>query len=687
MAFKTQKKEKEFKSSVDFTELKSHYDTASEETDKRRTGSGRVGTISFDEADELFRSWIDEDNWPYDALLFDPRVFTFIFEKTSRLISNKLRGRLIPREGGDVLAAHINNELLSFQWDQASQGGSMISKWALMDMNTRKYGSAFALCRWRHETAKDGKILFDGPEMQILNNRDCLPDPVATSIESCNWFQVRRYVTFQELEGVNDAALSKPIYHNLEALRQAIGDDKNKGGGDTRGINWASRNRQISGLTEDPTGKDSAFKTVEIVTEYRKDRWVTFSPRHGVVLRDIANPYKNNELPIVMLRYYPIDDDLYGMSEIEPVKSLQKAINAILSQYVDEINQKLYSPIAIGPGVKQHTLQWGKGARWLMTNPMTDFRLVESRSNAAQFFNNTYSALVAGLMNAIGESSLGVSNIGRFQADKTATEVREVISQRNARDNFNQIFLAEAVERQMMLWHTMNQVLLFGDSGKKSYIIRIVGKDAIDYFDEKGLNAYGLASSEASIAAQEEIEKGLQNGVTTDVNLEDFMSPLYPIEFKEGKDINYKPKFSLDENRQVGSLVVEPEDLKGNYDFIADVESMSLNAGDDEKRGRSAAITGLISNENVLRLLASEGVKPKFKELFITWLEDNGFKDAEKFFEALPEQPPAQNAQQPTEQQMGGQLPTEGQAGVPTEQQPIVIPQGQGMGGENFGGQ
>jgi len=139
-------------------DLRLHYDMAENELDQRRTGRGRVGTISFDEADEMFRSWLNEKDWPYDALMFDPRIFTFIFEKASRLITNKLRGKLVPREGGDILAAKINNELLSFQWDQANHNGTMISKWATMDINTRKYGASFALTKWRYQEVK--KTLF-----------------------------------------------------------------------------------------------------------------------------------------------------------------------------------------------------------------------------------------------------------------------------------------------------------------------------------------------------------------------------------------------------------------------------------------------------------------------------------------------------------------------------------------------
>lgn len=637
-----------------FYEVKQHYDVGFQETDRRATGKNRIGAISFNEADELFRSWIDENTWPYDALLFDPRIFTFLFEKTSRLISNKPQGKLIPREGSDMLGAKINNELLSYQWDAATQGGTMLSKWALMDLNARKYGASFSLCRWRYECDDKGKVLFDGPEMQVLNNRDIAHDLPATSIESCNWFQVRQYVTLQELEHVNDSSRTKPTYKNLDKLRYAIGRDaeSKSGGGDGRSVNWASRSRAIQGLEQDPVGKDDTFKTLELVTEYRKNKWITFSPKHGVVVREIDNPYQNNEIPIDMLRYYQVDDDLYGMSEIEPIKGLQKALNAILCQYVDEINQKLYSPIAVGPGVRQHTLQWGKGARWIMNNPLTDFRLVESKSNAAQYFNNTYSVLVAAMMNSLGESSLGVSNVQPYQKDKTATEIKALQLQRNARDNFNQIFLGEAIKRQYMLWYSMNQILLFSDPKSLWHSIRISGTDAIKYFMQNELSADELSHEQSSLGLEEITGgDGSQN-----IDMNTVMTPKHPVSVNG----QYKHKFESDEQNKSGVLYVEPADLKGNYDFAIDVESMQVNSDEERKQARQAAVSLLATNPNVTTMLLQEGTKPKFKELFVTWLEDLGFSDAERFFEkapaAQPQQPGAEAGQMGDiiKQMMGG---------------------------------
>jgi len=534
-----------------------------------------------------------------------------------------------------MLAAKVNNALLDYQWDNATRGGTMLQKWALMDINARKYGASFALHKWRYELDGKGKVVFDGPDMEILNNRDVAHDMTATSIESCNWIQVRKYVTMQELERVNDHAREKPIYKNIATLRDSIGTESEKGGtGDSRDTNWRSKNREISGLESDPMSKDLVFKTVEICTEYRKDRWITFAPQHGIILRDIPNPYENYELPIVMLRYYVIDDDLYGLSEIEPVKGLQKAINALLCQYVDEINQNLYSPIAVGPGVKQHTLEWGKGARWIMSNPLTDFRLVESKSNAAQYFNNTYSVLVAAMMNALGETSLGVSNMRPFSQDKTATEVKALQLQRNARDNYNQLMLADAIKRQMMLWHMMNQKLIFTDPEKKFYTIRIVGKDALDYFIGKGLGDEEIEDVTVQLLKKQSEILGLDlKELSEATEGKGLTIPKYPVNNSKDGNINLIPKFKKEDDGLYGELHIEPEDLRGNFDFSVDVESMTVSADEEKRQGRQTAVSLLVSNPNLLALLQQEGVKPKFKELFVTWLEDLGFGDAGKYFE------------------------------------------------------
>jgi len=661
-----------------FSKVIRHYDMAQQDLDNRIS--------DFDTKDELFRSYIDENNWPYNSVVFDPRVFTAIFEKTSRMFANKPRGRMVPREGGDTLGARINNELLSFQWDENERVDNlpMLAKWAMMDQNARKYGAAFGLCKWRYERRvkktvnKNGEVegksevVYDGPDFKPLVNRDVLLNPSYSTVKG--WFDYREYVTLNELKSVNDASRTKPIYKNLDILRDSLAKDGG-GGGDTRETNYSSKNKSVKGL-EDYLGKDEYNKIIEVVTEYSEDRWVTFAPKHGVILRDIPNPYDHGQIPVVLLRYYQVDDDIYGLSEIEPVQTLQKATNALLNQYLDSINISLYTPLKIrANSVQMHTLEFGPGAKWIMNNP-DDVTPYETSGKGVTEFASTYRFMVGAIQEALGETSAAISSLSPGQADKTATEIKDLALQRNSRDNYNQIFLSEALKKQMMFWFTMNKQFLFSDETQQQKVIRIVGKDAVQYFQKRGLDNMELSDEAISLITgdgqTEEIQQDMINMLGEGkINPNDFLTPSYPVETSEG----ILPKLSMEPGGEIGHLILEKDDLAGNYDYIPDVESMSMP---DNTQIIAAAkqMIDLNTNPQTVQMLAKEGYKFKLKEAMEDFFEKLGTKDAEKYFTKLPEQDATQQPGQTNSQAgigdqgaigasgMGGlpQAPTTGQA-------------------------
>ena len=612
-----------------YTDVMSHYTMASEDLDVRRLG--------FDKMDVLFRSHIDPAKWPYKALIFDPRIFTSLFEKTARTFANKPKGRLIPREGGDILKAKINNELLSYQWDdnERADGTPMLAKWSLMDLNARKYGASFGLVKWKYQRNKKGKVVFDCPNFIPLNNRDCLANPSYSTVK--NWFQHREYLTLQEMETVNDASRSKPIYKNLDLLKRGIREET-KTGGDTRESNYQIKNKSLKGLT-DYLGRDEMFKTVEVITEYRDDTWISFSPKHGIILREIDNPYEHSQIPIVQLKYYPIDDDLYGLSEIEPVESLQRALNAYLCQNIDTLNLSTYTPLKVrstGGAVQMHTLEFGAGKKWMMSDPATDVLPFESNPQGVAEFVPVYRLISGAIQEALGETSIGTSNMDPGSANKTATEVRDLAAARSVRDNFNMIFLGEALKKQMNFWLTMNQQFYFSDPKMKNKIIRVVGKDALKYFQGEGLDGYALDDQAIDTLTSESME-----GVN--INPEDLATPAYPVETPEG----IKPKMALDGNNQSAELYIEPEDLAGVYDYVPDIESM-VYPDKGQQMNATQNMVELALNPQTTALLQADGYKLNVKELLEDLFEQYGAKDADKYFEKqeqLPVDPMQTNGQ------------------------------------------
>lgn len=609
---------------IAFSDVIRHYQTARADLDKRRT--------DFDKVDVLFRSHIEESQWPYRSMIFDPRTFTSIFEKTSRLFANKPKGRLVPREGGDALGAMICNQLLDFQWEDNERvtGTPMLAKWAQMDQNARKYGASFALVKWKYQrrlvNKKDEKrsdIYYDGPDFQPLNNRDVLLNPAYSYIK--NWFIYREYLTLDELKNVNDAARGKPIYKNLDLLIQRLQMEDSSSGGDTRSSNYTSKDKAIKGL-QDYLGQDmtTKFKVIEIATEYREDRWITFAPKHGVILRDIPNPYDHGQIPIVMLKYYPIDDDIYGLSEIEPVMKLQKATNSLWSQYVDAINMSLYAPLKIrSEAVQMHTLEFGPGKKWLMNDPSTDVITHDQSPTGVGEFATTYRLLINAMQEGLGETSSGISSAVPGEAQKTATEVNSADMQKRSRDNYNQIFLSQALKRQMMFWHTMNRQFFFADPKERVKVIRIVGKEAIRYFEQVGLDG--------KILPDEAIEV-LTSPETAELDLDpmDFVVDKHPVLTREGQ----LPKFVLEDTGEMGHLILEPQDLSGNYDYIADIETMSI-PNRIEQAALKKQLFELSQTPAVMQSLAAEGYKIKTKELLEDTMEELGVKDADKYFEKM----------------------------------------------------
>ena len=608
-----------------FTEVSDHYQLSRQDLETRIYRKN-----GFNDADKMFASHIDEKSWPYRSLMFDPRPYTVILEKSARLIGSKPKGRLVPREGGDTLGAYINNELLDYQWEDNSRlGQSMISKWIMMDQNVRKYGSSFALADWHYECRKvKGKkeVFYDGPDMKVLNNRLVFANP---SYEYINkWFQYGEFLTIKDMETVNDAGRSAPQYKNLDSLKGVV-DDSAKVSGDK--VDNPSKNKAMKGL-EDMIGRDQYNKPILIITERRPDRWISVAVKHGVVVRDIPNPYKDGQLHIVHLKYYPLADDLYGVNELEPVAKQIKALNAHLSAYSDTIALALRPPVHVNPlNVRMHTLSWDPEAKWLMTNPNVDVQLMKIDTSATSNFQSIYQVLVGSLMNAWGEQSQQMSSTNPFQAagQVTATEIRDTATTRNVRDNMNKVFLAEALKQQIMYWHTMNQQFMFSAKADKLKIIRIVGRDAIEFFEKQGLGDISPTQQDA-----EQIAMGTMDPDSV------VPGPRFAVSMGEdemGMPMEV-PKYNADSSGQGGNLIIEPGDLEGNYDYIPDIESMSAPQPEQLEQ-KMTALIAMVTNPVILQGLAQEGKKPKFMETIARAIEaTNVIKDAESLFEDLPAQ-------------------------------------------------
>lgn len=612
-----------------YQEVDLHYTQWNEDNDQRRTRKN-----GWNDVTDAYWGKLPSD-WPYTNKVVDPRIRTSLIEKNARLLNSKLRGRLVPREGGDILKARINNAILDFQWDNANDGGTMLEKWGTMDLDTRLYCSKFALVYWKHEEDDKGKVLFDGNEFKPLDIRDCGMDPTCDHVRNAKWFQVRQWMRLDELETISDTA-GEPKFPGLPELKMKIQENS-----DRRDTEYENRILTLKGLT-DRVGDDPSFQIVEIVTEYRKDRWITFAPKYNVVLRDIKNPYKHRKIPIVQLRYYAIQGDPLGESEVEPVLPIWKAIQATVCGYLDNMANHIKPPLKIIEGAARiETIVYGPEAQWLVDRQDAVMEM-PSNGEAMKNFQSTYQALVSAFNTAMGDTSLGVSSVDIQSRRKTATEIKNAERQQNNRDQKNQASLSDSIQDMMSMWLVNNQQFMFADEDKKEYVLRIIGSELFNYFERAGLDEMVLPNESASAIGDIIMNTG---GEISDSQINQLVEsgkvPKYPVfdnpDEKNPEKLIYKPKMKVGDMRDEAEIYVIPEDLEGNFDYVPSVKSMALGAEQEFTQARQAAFDS-IKDPQMLQLLAQEGWKPQVKEMWVSMYEDLGVKDADRYFSRIEQQ-------------------------------------------------
>lgn len=595
-----------------------HYSKATQDMDTRR--------IRKNGWNDIINAYMGKlpKNWPYQSVVTDPRIRTTILEKTARLLNSKLQGRLIPREGGDMIKARINNAILDFQWDNATDGGGMVEKVANGDQTARIFGASFAYVYWDYKRETN--------EIKICDPRDIFIDFGATHIRNAKWVQYREFTT---IEALRDRG------YDVSKLKKSI-QNSQSGNSDLRSTLYESVVKSNRGL-EDRVGEDMSNPVIEVITEYTTTSCTVFAPRYGVILKDDKNPYKHGKIPFAQLRYYPLGDDMYGESEVEAVIPLQRALNAILCGFIDEMNITMRPPLKISSsGVRIETIEYGPGARWIMQNP----NMVEQAQlsgTAVQNFNNSYPALVAAFNTAMGSESLGTSNVKGTFTDKTATEVNQLQAQQSSRDQYNQLYLSEFLKDIMMMWLHNNKQFLFDDPSKEYFIIKIIGKDNIQQFqqmklDEKDIPQDALNEIQATIEANPSaVTDDMINQVMQDVAVPTNPVVTNPSE-QDPQKYDIKQKLEVKPNQDEADLYVTREDLDGVFDYIPDVKSMAAGAGVMQQQARQKAYDLILANPQVLPLLQTQGEMLKIKELLVNILEDAGERDAEGLFQPAGQQ-------------------------------------------------
>ena len=511
--------------------------------------------------EELYRTYINEQNYPHGAKVFDPRVFRVIETITPRMVSNEPMGSFYPREKSDRLVNEVFNELLKYDWSRAG----MFEKLVRFVKSMLIFGTAFGMTYWDYNEVTRKRmvpkqiggrnvwmpdnteditvVLNDNPNFETLNIYDCFPDPNATSRETMRWFILREFKTIKEMEEENKARGTE-YYSNLKELKRLVGE-KEKVSGKPQDMQYREHRRMML-HTEELIGEDIANSDITLLRRFERDRWVTIAPEYGdLVVCDRENPRFDNEIPIIYGVDYVYPGELYGMGEIEPVDRIQRAINAVMNQRLDNVQLTLRSmwKVKKGAGVDIHKLISAPG-NVITMNDLNALEPIQVPDVTGPYFVDTMNYLTSAFQSgtAITDYTVGINDRANV-TNRTATGARLIQNEANAQFKLKiQLFNKMVVE--LIANHFKNLRIQYTTEEQS---LRIIGKDRVrELMETTQLSKTDLDGNE-----------------------------IFP------GQLDVMSKLEVSPTGEFAFLHLLPEDMQpsivGDYDFIAKVSSESID--------------------------------------------------------------------------------------------------------------
>jgi hypothetical protein len=152
-------------------------------------------------------------------------------------------------------------------------------------------------------------------------------DPLATGMHNASFVLYRSYQTLAHLRQMQDAG----VYRNVDLV---------------------DVNRRVSSTSSesiDPAFKQETKGTVEVVEYWTCERLITVANR-GVVLRDDPNPFWHGEIPFTVAVTIPELYTLNGISQVETIIDLAKALTRALNQRLDNADLVNVGAHLVRPG-------------------------------------------------------------------------------------------------------------------------------------------------------------------------------------------------------------------------------------------------------------------------------------------------------------------------------------------------
>mgnify|MGYP001302870553 CR=1 FL=1 len=570
---------------------------------------------SVDARTEVDSTWDDKEKMFYGKIasqksidenrsqVSDPRISSIAMERAARVMAQNPSGTSQAISMNDKGKNALMDMIIEkYVIPNANSQFPLLVKERLLDLYSQIYGVSFAL------VDRVYKKNYVGPDMWVLPIRMCYPEPGALSLEESYRFDVGMMKDLNWFESLPQTEGGwKNIDKVIEKLKAGQGTERTDLPSEQR--SWRERSEGSQARSDKNNNKGF------VVTEYRKDRWITFMPDLDLIIRDIDNPHDDDELPIKAKYCFPTMDSIWGLGEFERGETLQKAIDSLINLYLDGVKMSIFPPMIVDPkGVVASSMKMGAGERWIRRGSGQIPVPVPLSPQGLNTFQSTYSFLVGSLLNLAGTTDTAITADFDPGFGRTPQALRMQAARENTRDNWDRFMMEQTLEE------------IF----KK--FVRIVAKDASTH-ENLTVRLFG-----------KEIEA---------------IKKRYP---------DVEDLLETSETGRMAEVKVDGKEIEGiEFDYQIVPGSTMKVSELEQNQALTSMIELYVKNKQVLdEQFAQEGKEFKLSEAYQQWIATSGVQDYDKII--VPAKPldqataTAEDKAQQTQDlaaAMGGQMPPE----------------------------
>lgn len=247
------------------------------------------------------------------ANLIVNKAYSTVETVLPRLVSNKPKIYINPREPKDIMASETMEKLVDYYWDMMN----MQKKSKTWVKNGLIYGTGVIKLHW------DPALKL--PQATILNiaNKDFMFDPAATSFSDCRWAAHLYEESIEEIRNNNN--------YDKKAREEVTQGSKSEYETDA--------NKKDKTVKKAPIIEYWGYIDLDGSGEEKMCIVVVANKTH--ILRAEESPYNHERLPFVPFVDNEDLNEYLGIGEIEPIESLQYELNDTRNQRMDNVTLSL----------------------------------------------------------------------------------------------------------------------------------------------------------------------------------------------------------------------------------------------------------------------------------------------------------------------------------------------------------